>query len=100
MADEKATEASVTDVQQKTRRSFVTTAAQVAVTAPAVIVLLNASSVRAQALPYATNNSGSNNSGSNNSGTNFFDGEADGGLAKCAPNIDTIDMDEASLNPL
>ncbi len=42
MAEETRIEATDADVPQKTRRSFVKTAAQVAVTAPAVAVLLSA----------------------------------------------------------
>jgi hypothetical protein len=48
MADETKIE-STEGVVQKTRRSFVTTAAQVAVTAPAVGLLLSASTVPAAA---------------------------------------------------
>ena len=49
MEDDKKIEAAAEAVGQKTRRSFVKTAAQVAVTAPAVAMLLTASTKKAAA---------------------------------------------------
>ena len=54
MEDDKKIEAAAEAVGQKTRRAFVKTAAQVAVTAPAVAMLLSASMKKAAAAePYA-----------------------------------------------
>lgn len=50
MADE--TQPEKPDVPMKSRRSVVQTSAQVAVTAPAVVMLLRANSARAQINPY------------------------------------------------
>jgi len=52
MAEENKVES--TEVGKKTRRAFVTTAAQVAVTAPAVGLLLGSTSAQAQILPAYT----------------------------------------------
>ncbi len=51
MAEETRIEAIENEVPQKTRRTFVKTAAQVAVTAPAVAVLLSAGTKPAAAIP-------------------------------------------------
>ena len=54
MEDDKKIGAAAEAVGQKTRRAFVKTAAQVAVTAPAVALLLSASTKKAAAAePYA-----------------------------------------------